>query len=95
MENYIFDFDGTLADSEQCSILATQCILKMNLEKPDQKIIEYYMGIPIEQSFKEIANHELDDKSFAQLLEVFRESYKEFENEYLVAFPNVSDVLRY
>jgi len=95
MENYIFDFDGTLADSKQCSILATQdAFLKMNLEKPDQKIIEYYMGIPIEQSFKEIANHELDDKSFARLLQVFRDSYKEFENEYLVAFPNVSDVLK-
>ncbi|MFY3792037.1 HAD hydrolase-like protein [Ureibacillus sp. MALMAid1270] len=82
MENYIFDFDGTLADSKQCSILATQdAFLKMNLEKPDQKIIEYYMGIPIKQSFKEISNHELDDKSFARKLQVFRESYKEFENE--------------
>ena len=24
MENYIFDFDGTLADSEQCNMIATQ-----------------------------------------------------------------------
>lgn len=23
-DNYIFDFDGTLADSKQCSILATK-----------------------------------------------------------------------
>lgn len=24
MENYIFDFDGTLTDSEQCNMIATQ-----------------------------------------------------------------------
>lgn len=24
VENYIFDFDGTLADSEQCNMIATQ-----------------------------------------------------------------------
>lgn len=95
MENYIFDFDGTLADSKLCSILATQeAFMKMNLGKPEQKIIEYYMGIPIEQSFKEMANRELDEDSFARLLKLFRESYKEFEKEYLVAFLNVPNVLK-
>ncbi|WP_252902762.1 HAD hydrolase-like protein [Paucilactobacillus hokkaidonensis] len=53
MENYIFDFDGTLADSGQAAVLATQSAFKeFNLATPTTSQIEYYMGIPIEVSFK-------------------------------------------
>ncbi|MFJ8236173.1 HAD family hydrolase [Ureibacillus sp. NPDC094379] len=94
MKNYIFDFDGTLADSKECSILATQhAFVQMNLAKPEQQIIEYYMGIPIEQSFKKMAGRELDEESFEQLLTVFRASYKEFENDTLMVFPYIPQVL--
>ena len=93
--NYIFDFDGTLADSEQCSILATQKAFEQcDLHIPDEAQIKYYMGIPIEKSFVEMASRTLSVEEFDQLLVVFREAYKEFETATLTLFPNISHVLQ-
>ena len=92
--HYIFDFDGTLADSKQCSILATQAAFKKcQLTIPTTEQIEYYMGIPIEQSFKEMAGQPFTEESFQQLLTTFRTFYKQYENETLQLFPNMKDVL--
>ncbi|MFD3449907.1 HAD family hydrolase [Microbacteriaceae bacterium 4G12] len=92
--NYIFDFDGTLVDSKQCSLLATQKafeILQLNI--PSQKQIEYYMGIPIEQSFSLMADRDLTEEEYNHLLETFRNYYKQFENQTLVLFTNIPAVL--
>ncbi|MGE7090390.1 HAD family hydrolase [Lysinibacillus sp. NPDC048646] len=94
MKSYIFDFDGTLADSKQCSVLATQEAFRLlELETPSVEIIEYYMGIPIEQSFKEMASIQLEESLFEELLAIFRREYKKFENESLSLFPKMMDVL--
>ncbi|MGE6256938.1 HAD family hydrolase [Heyndrickxia sporothermodurans] len=95
MKNYIFDFDGTLADSKQCGVIATQeAFRSFGLEVPSEQQIEHYMGIPIEVSFKEMANEELTDSSFEELLRVFRKCYKAVENDTLVAFPHIREVLQ-
>lgn len=95
IKNIIFDFDGTLADSKQCSVLATQqAFVQLGLQKPSEKVIEYYMGVPIEVSFKEIANIELQDTMFENLLTSFRQAYKELENDTLSVFPNIPEVLQ-
>ena len=92
--NYIFDFDGTLADSKQCSILATQAAFKAcNLMIPQEEKIVHYMGIPIEQSFKEMANISLTKTDFNHLLTSFRSYYKQFEEEKLQLFSGMKDVL--
>ncbi|GIN97462.1 phosphatase [Siminovitchia terrae] len=95
MDTFIFDFDGTLADSKQCSLLATKSAFQaMGLTLPAQEVIEFYMGIPIETSFKEMANRELTNDEFEQLLVVFRQAYKEFENDSLMLFPQIKEVLK-
>ena len=94
MKAIIFDFDGTLADSGQCGLLATQKAFKeCHLAVPSNEQIEYYMGIPIEQSFHEMTNHTLNDEQFTQLLQRFREAYKEFEEQTITAFPYIDEVL--
>jgi phosphoglycolate phosphatase len=94
IKNFIFDFDGTLADSKQCSVLATQqAFCKFGLKEPSERLIEYYMGVPIEVSFKEMAEIELQDDSFEKLLKLFRQAYQELENETLFTFPNITEVL--
>ena len=51
-KNIIFDFDGTIADSKKCSLIATKkAFSDYGLEEPSDSQIEYYMGIPIEKSF--------------------------------------------
>lgn len=94
MKAIIFDFDGTLADSGECGLLATQKAFKeCNLPIPTKKEIDYYMGIPIEQSFHEMTNHTLDDVQFTKLLQLFRRAYKTLEEQTITAFPHVDEVL--
>ncbi|MCM3477870.1 HAD family hydrolase [Caldifermentibacillus hisashii] len=94
MRNYIFDFDGTLADSKKCSVLATQEAFKeFGLDVPSSEQIEHFMGIPIEVSFKEMTDYKFTEESFESLLQIFREKYKAFENDTLTVFPNVPEVL--
>lgn len=94
LQAIIFDFDGTLADSEKCSILATQnAFKKFDLTIPTTKQISYYMGIPIEKSFHEMASEPLSKERFEQLLTAFRAEYKRLEPDTLRLFPHVSELL--
>ena len=92
--NYIFDFDGTLADSKQCSVLATQSAFKAcGLTIPSEEQIAHYMGIPIEQSFHEMASTVLSEEALTALLTSFRRYYKQYEDETLILFPRMKEVL--
>lgn len=94
MKAIIFDFDGTLADSGECGLLATQkAFEECNLPIPTKDIVDYYMGIPIEQSFHEMTNHTLNDEQFTLLLQRFRQAYKTFEEQTITAFPQIDKVL--
>ncbi|MDV4149377.1 HAD family hydrolase [Clostridium sp. AL.422] len=94
MKNYIFDFDGTLADSGSTAIFATQAAFKkVGLIIPSEELIEHYMGIPIEISFRKMANKDFTDKEFEDLLNNFRDNYKKFEIENLRLFTDMDKVL--
>ncbi|TLQ24589.1 HAD family hydrolase [Lactiplantibacillus plantarum] len=82
MQTYIFDFDGTLANSGKAGILATQAAFKdFGLPVPNENIINYFMGIPIEVSFKKMApEHTFANNEFEKLLTVFRQHYKKLDN---------------
>ncbi|GGC75546.1 HAD family hydrolase [Enterococcus wangshanyuanii] len=94
IEYVIFDFDGTLGDSKECGFKATEeAFKKMSLAIPKKETIEYYMGIPIEKSFKEMSNRALSSVEFDELLGLFRTYYKEYEEQYLVIFPGIKELL--
>lgn len=96
MDNYFFDFDGTLADSGQTAILATQAAFRdYDLAVPDEDAIAYFMGVPIEVSFKKLApDVEFTDYEFKALLAIFRSYYKQMENSNLTLFPHIEKVLK-
>lgn len=95
MKYYIFDFDGTLADSKWCSIIATQeAFQEFGLEIPSAEQIEYFMGIPIEVSFKKMTDFAFTEASFQALLHMFRKHYKANEQHTLAAFPNMLETLQ-
>ncbi|MBQ0138001.1 MAG: HAD family hydrolase [Kurthia sp.] len=94
MQAIIFDFDGTLADSELCSVFATQnAFQKCQVVMPSQEQITYYMGIPIEESFHAMSDRPLSDDEFQQLLTQFRSDYKQIELTALRVFPAIPDLL--
>ncbi|HAP15925.1 MULTISPECIES: HAD family hydrolase [Lactococcus] len=96
MEAYIFDFDGTLANSGKTGILATQSAFQeFNLKVPSEKMINYYTGIPIEKSFKKmLPDYAFRETEFQALLSAFRQYYKEYEQENLTLFPHIKEVLQ-
>ncbi|MCM0597342.1 HAD family hydrolase [Periweissella fabaria] len=96
MDNYFFDFDGTLADSGQTAILATQAAFRdYDLAVPDEDAIAYFMGVPIEVSFKKLApDAEFTDYEFKALLAIFRSYYKQMESSNLTLFPHIEKVLK-
>lgn len=94
MENYLFDFDGTLADSGKTAVVATQkAFLDLGLAAPKKEAILGYMGIPIESSFVLLGAKDLPKADLNELFERFRAHYQANENEYVTLFPGVKDVL--
>lgn len=94
-KNLIFDFDGTIADSKECSIVATQKSFKeKGLEEPTVNLIEYYMGIPIEKSFSLMSSVDLDDHQLEALIKTFRQNYKEVESSYLKLYKHMTEQLQ-
>ena len=44
MQNFLFDFDGTIADSGDAATLATQvCFKDFGLEVPSAETVRYYI----------------------------------------------------
>lgn len=97
MKNYFFDFDGTLADSGQTGIMAIQAAFKsFSLDIPNAETIQYYMGIPIEISFKKMSEpHQFTSAEFDELLQSFRDFYQSYENQYLSLFDGIKEALIY
>lgn len=94
-KNLIFDFDGTIVDSKECSIVATQKSFKeRRLEEPTVNLIEYYMGIPIEKSFSLMSSVDLDDHQLEALIKTFRQNYKEVESSYLKLYKHMTEQLQ-
>ena len=94
-KNLIFDFDGTIADSKECSMVATQKSFKeRGLEEPTVNLIEYYMGIPIEKSFSLMSSVDLDDHQLEALIKTFRQNYKEVESSYLKLYKHMTEQLQ-
>ena len=94
-KNLIFDFDGTIADSKECSIVATQKSFKeRGLEEPTVNLIEYYVGIPIEKSFSLMSSVDLDDHQLEALIKTFRQNYKKVESSYLKLYKHMTEQLQ-
>jgi phosphoglycolate phosphatase len=95
-EYFLFDFDGTLADSSECSVIATRGAFEaLGLEAPSPELIVHFMGIPIETSFREMGAAHLSEEQFLELLKRFREIYKEAGDHHISAFPGGVEFLRH
>jgi len=94
VECVIFDLDGTLLDSKECSAKATKAAFKeMGLKVPSEVVIEHYMGIPIEESFFKMSEQPLDQETATELIRIFRAYYQTYEESTLKVFPEIPHVL--
>ena len=90
----LFDFDGTLADSAPCAILATQqAFREHHLPVPADAAIVQQMGIPIERCFRTLGAADLDDDAFAALLATFRKHYAAASESHIRLYPGIAALL--
>ena len=80
MHNFMFDFDGTLADSgEVCTIATQKAFIKNHLPAPTKQQVLDYMGLPIETFFPMLAP-QASSKVLDQLFDDFRMYCTQFED---------------
>lgn len=86
-----FDFDGTLANTEKLSVLATQQAFKqIKLPVPDAQDIVHYQGVPIETSFSKLGAKDLNPSELQTLYTNFRAAYQSGESaDTITAFPGI------
>ena len=94
LHTILFDFDGTLADSASCAIIATQQAFRDHqLPVPPDTAIVQQMGIPIERCFRTLGATALDDATFATLLATFRQHYTAAANTHIRLYPGIAGLL--
>ena len=97
MQNFLFDFDGTIADSGDAAALATQaCFEDFDLEVPSAETVRYYMGVPIETFIPELVEKQGEHYSAEQseaMYDSFRRHYGEIEQGTTTLFPQMKDTL--
>lgn len=97
MQNFLFDFDGTIANSGDAATLATQaCFKDFDLEVPTAEMVRYYMGVPIEIFIPELVEKQgkhYSAEQFEAMYDSFRRHYGEIEQETTTLFPQMKDTL--
>lgn len=94
METFLFDFDNTLADSGEASILAVQKVFADFVKPiPTRDKIFSEMGLPIETSFPIWADLTDQDEQLQQMYAAFRTYYSEIEEENTSLFPGITQAL--
>ena len=88
---YIFDFDGTLADTAGDSIPCMHKALAL-LNLPDAEISPYDIGPPLEQIYRRLIPN-LSDADIAQLIPTFQKLYNSLENPVTQLYPGIVPVL--
>ncbi|MGR8830831.1 HAD family hydrolase [Leuconostoc citreum] len=91
-----FDFDGTIANTEKLSVLATQQAFEsVGLPIPVAQDIINYQGVPIETSFPKLSERQLSEEKLKKLFQLFRQAYQNNESEKNIkAYSGIPELLQ-
>lgn len=93
MPAIIFDFDGTLADTQR-GILATsqETLRRMGLPPADDAALAATIGLPLIQNFTRGAG--LDEEEARRAVEIYRSIFDEVAVPVIQLFPGIEETLR-
>jgi phosphoglycolate phosphatase len=93
---FVFDFDGTVADSAECIVASFAGALERNRLPPvDPALIVHYMGLSLSGVFRELTGNIHDDARIHQLVADYRNIYQTLLPEKTYAFPGIADTLKH
>jgi len=89
---FLFDFDGTLADTAKGIVLTMQETFRtMGLPVPEDAAIIKTIGLPLVKCLQMLGG--LSDEDALRGTEIYRELFPTFELENITIFPEVADTL--
>jgi phosphoglycolate phosphatase len=93
---FVFDFDGTVADSGECIVASFAGALERNRLPPvDPELIVHHMGLSLPDVFRELTGNVHDDTRIQQLVADYRNIYRTLLREKTHAFPGIANALQY
>ena len=92
MAAIIFDFDGTLADTQRGIIATAQEVLRrMGREPADERALAATIGLPLRENFTRGAG--LSEEEAGRAVAIYREIFETFAIPAITVFPGVEEVL--
>ena len=92
MAAIIFDFDGTLADTQRGIIATAQEVLRrMGREPADERALAATIGLPLRENFTRGAG--LSEEEADRAVAIYREIFETFAIPAITVFPGVEEVL--
>lgn len=93
MKMYVFDFDGTLADTHKSIVDTTALTLKtLGLPPVDEDFLKSLIGLPIGESLRQAGNL-TTEAQIKEAVDIYRDSYFKLGYAGVTLFPGVKDTL--
>jgi phosphoglycolate phosphatase len=92
IKNIIFDFDGTLADTQE-GILATEreMLRRMGLPEPDQEQMCSAIGLPLPESLRR--GCAIPEERVDEAVKLYRDLFFDYAPQHIVIFEGVKEAL--
>ena len=88
---YIFDFDGTLADTSSCIVVSTSEALEyFGFQKVSQSEIRKHLGLRLDELFSLLG---VGQEKLQDVIKVYKERYAKNSDKLVELFPGVSETL--
>ena len=94
-DNYIFDFDGTLADTTSCHVYATeQAFKELNLKNPGKEEILSAQSQPLEEGLRSLTSIGIDEEKVELFIRAYHKYYSQYEIHNIKEFAGISEMLQ-
>jgi len=92
---FIFDFDGTIADTKACVIAAFQeSLMQQHIQVVPKKDIVHLMGRSLKEVFKELVPFRPNEEDYDRLVKSYRELYSKFLPTKTFLYKDIEKVLK-
>jgi phosphoglycolate phosphatase len=90
----VFDFDGTLADSERCINASMSAALAECGFAADWTRLRSHIGLPLDQTIRGIVDQELENDQVDEIVRSYRRHHAVLQDRLIELYPGALDTLK-